>query len=133
MKIIFAVTNDLTYDQRMQRICRSLSKAGYEVELVGRVRHFSVPITYEPYQQTRLKCFFNKGKLFYLEYNLRLLIYLTFSNFDACCAIDLDTIIPVYLIGRLKGIKTIYDAHEYFTEVPEVVNRPFVKSIWEWI
>ena len=133
MKIILTVTNDLTYDQRMQRICGSLSSAGYEIELVGRGRYFSIPLSTEPYRQTRLECIFNKGKLFYLEYNLRLLFYLTFSNFEAACAIDLDTIVPVFIIGKLKGAKLIYDAHEYFTEVPEVVNRPVVKKIWEWV
>jgi glycosyltransferase involved in cell wall biosynthesis len=133
MRIIFAVTNDLTYDQRMQKICRSLVKAGYEVELVGRQRNFSVAISEETFRQTRLTCFFNKGKLFYLEYNLRLLFYLTFTNFEAACAVDLDTIVPVYIIGKLKGAKFVYDAHEYFTEVPEVVNRPAVKRLWQWV
>src|SRR4051812_21293791 len=110
MRIIFAVTNDLTYDQRMQKICRSLPQTGYEIELVGRQRNFSIPLSEEPFQQTRLTCFFNKGKLFYLEYNLRLLFYLAFSSFEAACAIDLDTIVPVCIIGKLKGAKVIYDA-----------------------
>lgn len=132
-KIIFTVTNDLTYDQRMQKICRSLSNAGYEIELVGRERNSSLPLSKESFKQTRLKCIVNKGKLFYLEYNLRLLFYLLFQKFDALCAIDLDTIVPVYLSGEVKSAKLIYDAHEYFTEVPEVIRRPSVKRIWEWI
>jgi len=117
----------------MQKICRSLANAGYSVELVGRERDFSIPLKQEPFQQTRLKCLFNKGKLFYLEYNLRLLFYLLFSKFDAACAIDLDTIAPVCVVGTLKGAKLIYDAHEYFTEVPEVVRRPAVQKIWRWV
>ena len=132
-RIIFTVTNDLSYDQRMQKNCRSLCTAGYAVDLVGRERDFSIPLAYEPYKQARLTCVFNKGKLFYLEYNIRLLIYLTFSKFDAVCAIDLDTIAPAYIIGKLKGAKLIYDAHEYFTEVPEVVRRPSVQKIWQWV
>ena len=132
-RIILAVTNDLTYDQRMQKICRSLASAGYSVELVGRERDFSIALKPEPFEQTRLKCVFNKGKLFYVEYNIRLLIYLTFSQFDAACAIDLDTIVPVYITGKLKGAKLICDAHEYFTEVPEVVRRPAVKKVWQWV
>lgn len=132
-KIIFTVTNDLTYDQRMQKICRSLTGAGYEVELVGRERESSVAFATEPFNQTRLKCWFNKGKLFYLEYNLRLLFYLRSHEFDAACAIDLDTISAVYVAGKSKNAKLIYDAHEYFTEVPEVVRRKSVKRAWEWI
>jgi glycosyltransferase involved in cell wall biosynthesis len=131
--IILTVTNDLSYDQRMQKICRSLAKAGYAVQLVGRERSFSIPLRNESYRQTRLKCIFNKGKLFYVEFNLRLLLYLLFSIFDAACAVDLDTIVPVVLISKLKGAKIAYDAHEYFTEVPEVINRPRVKKAWQWV
>jgi glycosyltransferase involved in cell wall biosynthesis len=132
-KIIFTVTNDLTYDQRMQKICSSLSAAGYEVELVGRLHDFSVPLDNQPYRQTRLWCIFNKGKLFYIEYNIRLLFFLLFREFDGVCAIDLDTIAPAYFVGKFKQAKLIYDAHEYFTEVPEVVRRPLVQKVWQLV
>lgn len=132
-KIVFTVTNDLSYDQRMQKICRSLTKAGYSVKLVGRERKYSIPLTEEPYEQKRLKCTFDSGKLFYAEYNIRLFIYLLFTSFDAACAIDLDTIAAVYFAGKLKFAKLAYDAHEYFTEVPEVIRRPLVKRTWQWV
>ncbi|HAA00815.1 MAG TPA: glycosyltransferase, partial [Flavobacteriales bacterium] len=32
-----------------------------------------------------------------------------------------------------KRIPLVYDTHEYFTEVPELVNRPRVRRIWERI
>jgi hypothetical protein len=35
-KLAFTVTNDLNYDQRMQRICGTLANAGYDVLLIGR-------------------------------------------------------------------------------------------------
>ena len=123
-KIILAVTNDLSYDQRMHRICGSLARAGYRVELVGRQLPWSKPPAERPYRQTRLACRLTEGKGFYLEYNLRLLFYLLTSRFDAVCAVDLDTIVPAWIAGRLKGAFLVYDAHEYFSEVPEVVGRP---------
>lgn len=129
-RIIFTVTNDLTYDQRMIRICSTLANQGFEVQLIGRQRISSVPLSVQAFQQKRLKCFFEKGKLFYLEYNLRLFFFLLSTRFDGICAIDLDTIAPAWLICRLRSKVLIYDAHEYFTEVPEVVNRPMVKKIW---
>jgi glycosyltransferase involved in cell wall biosynthesis len=115
----------------MQKICRSLSKTGYEIELVGRQRSFSIPLQEESFRQTRLSCWFNKGKLFYLEYNLRLLFYLAFSQFEAACAIDLDTILPFYFISALKGIPRVYDAHELFCEMKEVVTRPAIYRAWK--
>jgi len=27
----------------------------------------------------------------------------------------------------------VYDSHEYFTEVPELIGRPVVKAIWTWL
>ncbi len=132
-KIIFTVINDLTYDQRMIRICKSLARNNYDVLLVGRKLPSSKPLQSQPFQQKRLNCFFHKGKFFYLEYNLRLLFFLWKKKFDAVCAIDLDTILPAYYLSKWKGKKLIYDAHEYFTEVPEVIERPMVKNIWEWV
>lgn len=131
--IYFTVINDLTYDQRMQRICRTLAANGFEVTLVGKKSGSSVPLGKEIYHQHRLPCFFTKGKIYYLEFNLRLLLFLLFRKMDAICAIDLDTIIPCFLIARLKKIKRIYDAHELFSEMKEVVTRPGVHRFWQGI
>ena len=80
MKIIFTVTTDLSYDQRMGRICSALAEAGFEIELVGRKRKISKALKQKKYKQTRLFCWFDKGKAFYIEYNLRLFVYLLFQN-----------------------------------------------------
>lgn len=128
--LTFTVTNDLTYDQRMQRICNSVANAGYQVTLIGRELKNSKPFKVETYAQKRLPCFFKKGKLMYLEFNVRLIIYLLFSKPDCFCAIDLDTIIPNYIISKLKGKKRVYDAHELFTEQKEIVTRPAIHKLW---
>lgn len=132
-KLIFAVTSDLTYDQRMERICSTLSEAGFDVTIVGRGKPDSVALTQRAYVQKRLSCFWNKGKLFYIEYNTRLLFFLLFRRADVLCAIDLDTIVPCYVVGRLKGQRLVYDAHEYYTEVIEVVDRPRIQKFWRMI
>ncbi|MHA6249911.1 glycosyltransferase [Pontibacter sp. CAU 1760] len=129
-KIIFAVTTDLNHDQRMQRICGSLAKAGYAVELVGRVTPKSGPLLQQPYKQQRLVCRYHSGKLFYLEFMLRLYFYLRKQPCDAYCAIDLDTALPVYFRARQMQKPFVYDAHEYFPEVIEVTDRKLVKAAW---
>lgn len=131
-KIIFTVTNDLSYDQRMDRICSTLHNAGFEIELIGRKRKKSIPILRQ-YKTTRIKLLFNTGKFFYLEYNVRLFFLLLFRKADIFCAIDLDTIIPNFSIAKLRNKHFVYDSHEYFTEVIEVVKRPKIKKIWEGI
>ncbi|MEO1514877.1 MAG: glycosyltransferase [Bacteroidota bacterium] len=130
--ICFAVTNDLNFDQRMIRICGSLSAAGHEVSLVGRCKSQSAALHPQSFGQERLSCWFEKGKLFYLEFNIRLFLYLLFQKASILGAVDLDTLWAVSLAARIKGSKLVYDAHEYFSEVPEVVDRPRVQAFWEW-
>jgi glycosyltransferase involved in cell wall biosynthesis len=132
-KLIFTVTNDLSYDQRMHKICTSLSNAGYKIILVGRIRKNSIDFIPSQFSSHRIKCRFNKGKLFYFEYNIRLFFYLLFSSFDVISAVDLDTVMPCYLAAKLKSKPLAYDAHEYFTEVPEVLHRPMVQQVWIYI
>lgn len=129
-RIIFTVTNDLSYDQRMMRITQSLSAAGYAVSLVGRRRPRSIPLTNGPVQQHRIPCFFEKGILFYVEFNIKLLFYLLQQKADIICAIDLDTILPCYWASKWKKIPRVYDAHELFTEQIEVISRPFIHRCW---
>ena len=133
MTIYLTVTNDLTYDQRMIRICSSLANNGHNVTLVGRKLASSVTLAKLPFMQKRLSCFFAKGKFFYLEYNIRLFFYLLFKKADCFCAIDLDTILPVLFCSKIKKKLRIYDAHELFCEMKEIITRPNIYTTWKKI
>lgn len=114
----------------MQRICTSLAENGYAVTLVGRRLVSSLPLTESKFRQKRIYCWFTKSKWFYAEYNIRLFFFLLFKKIDAICAIDLDTILPCLKISKWKRIPRIYDAHELFTELKEVITRPAVQKAW---
>ncbi|HXH18454.1 MAG TPA: hypothetical protein VNJ07_05175, partial [Chitinophagales bacterium] len=131
--IIFTVINDIAYDRRMHRICESLTHAGWNVTLIGRKLQYSKPLPPTPFKALRLRCRFNKGKLFYLEYNFRLFWKLLFMSADVYGATDLDTIIPCFKAAWLKRKKKVFDAHEFFEEVPEVVDRKFTQTVWRWV
>lgn len=133
MDIVFTVTTDLCYDQRMIRICTSLAGAGYKVLLVGRKQRSSTPLTGRSFKQKRINCLFEKGRLFYAEYNIRLFFYLLFKKADCICAVDLDTILPCYFVSAIKKTKRVYDAHELFCEMKEVVTRPRIYRFWKRI
>lgn len=129
-KIICTVITDPNYDQRMQRICTALSEAGYDVELIGRILPHSKELSDRPYKQKRFNLFFKKSMFFYAEYNIRLFFYLLFKSFDLICSIDLDSILPGWIISRLKRKVFVHDAHELFSEMPELEENPFAKKTW---
>lgn len=131
--IVLTVTSDPNYDQRMIRICTSLHNAGYKVTLVGRKRPGSKPLITRPFRQVRIPQQIDSGKLFYALYNLKLFFYLLFKKMDAVCAIDLDTILPVYYASKIRGILRVYDAHELFCDIEEVASRPSIQKAWRWI
>ncbi|ARV16501.1 glycosyltransferase [Polaribacter sp. SA4-12] len=128
-KIIVSVTNDLSTDQRVDKVCATLQKEGYEIILIGRKLKNSTPLN-RSYSTKRIKLIFNKGFLFYTEFNFRLFIVLLFSKKDILLSNDLDTLLPNYLVSNLQKKNIVYDSHELFPEIPELVHKPFVKKCW---
>lgn len=126
-RAIVSVTNDLVTDNRVHRTSMALVGLGYDVLLVGRILPGSAPLE-RPYRTKRMRLLFNTGPLFYAEYNLRLFILLLFARADLLLANDLDTLLANHLARR--GRKLVYDTHEFYTEVPELVGRPMVRRVW---
>ncbi len=132
-KIILSVTNDLVTDQRLHKTASFLHQKGFEIVTIGRKKRSSLPLPNRDYKTVRFRLIFEKGFSFYAEYNIRLFIYLLFHRFDILLANDLDTLLPNFLVSKMKRKKIIYDSHEYFCELPELVNRPRVQKIWRKI
>lgn len=128
-KIIVSASSDISTDQRVLKICTSLYEAGYDVFLIGRLLKNSRNLTL-PFQFKRFHLVFNSGFLFYAELNIRFFIYLMFRKANLLYANDTDTITANYLASKLKNIHVVFDAHELFPEVPELVDRPRVKAFW---
>jgi glycosyltransferase involved in cell wall biosynthesis len=105
---------------------------GFEPVLIGRLLPESHDVNRD-YQTHRMKLLFRKGAMFYFEYNLRLFFYLLKSKFDVFVSNDLDTLPANFLASRIKRKPLVYDSHEYFTEVPELIGRPVIKAIWTWL
>lgn len=127
---LVTVTNDLNQDQRMHRICESLSKEGHKVLLLGRKKSNSGPLLKHNFDQKRLNCLFSKGILFYLEYNIKILFFALRFRPDVLYAVDLDTIIGSGIAAGWTRKKLIHDAHEYFVEVPELEGKKIKKWLW---
>lgn len=128
-RIVISVTNDLTTDQRVGKTCEVLSEIGYDVLLVGRKLKNSVPV-HRNYKTVRFRLLFNTGFLFYAEFNIRLFIFLLFTKKNILFSNDLDTLLPNYVLSILLQKTLVFDSHELFSEIPELLHKPKVKDFW---
>ncbi len=131
-RVVVSVINDLSFDQRVDKVCTTLTNNGFDVLLIGRKLKESIPISRD-YQTTRMNLLFTKGVWFYAFFNLRLFFKLLFIKADVFHANDLDTLLANSWASKLRRKPLIYDSHEYFTGVPEIQDRPKVKKAWEKI
>lgn len=129
-KIDIVVINDLVTDNRVHKIATSLMKFGYSPKLTGRKLKNSPFLEIREYPTHRMKLVFEKGPLFYAEFNIRLFFRLLFSNAELVLSNDLDTLPASYFACKIRRKKLVYDSHEYFTEVPELISRPAVQKVW---
>ncbi len=131
-RIIISVTTDLCTDQRVHKVATTLSEMGFDVLLLGRNLKDSFPVERE-YKIKRFNLIFETEVWFYMEYNIRLFFFLLFSKADVFLANDLDTLLPNFLVSKLKGKPLVYDSHEMFCEGPELQGRNFVQVVWRTI
>ncbi len=132
-RICISVSNDLICDNRVNKTCKSLVDYGLSVKLIGRAFKSSPLLPSRTYKCKRLSIIFKKNAIYYAELNLKLFFYLLFSKQDFLWANDLDTLLPNYLVAKLKKKHLIFDSHEHFTQVPELKDNPFAKKVWKAI
>jgi len=131
--VVFSVTNCICHDQRVQKMASAVTGLGCDVTIIGRRKGKCCEEQQLPFRTKRYRMIFRKGFLFYSFFNIRLFLSLLFSRYDLLVADDLDTLLPNYMVSKIRKIPLIYDSHEYFTGVPEIQNRPFVKWVWKTI
>lgn len=126
---IVTVSNDLFSDRRVHKTCVLLQEAGWDVTLIGRLLPGSPPLE-RSYKTVRMKLFFNKEWMFYAELQVRLFFALLFKKQHLLVSNDLDTLLPNFLVSRIRGSNLVYDSHEFFTEVPELSHAPRKRALW---
>jgi glycosyltransferase involved in cell wall biosynthesis len=130
-KVYISVINDLVTDQRVHRIALTIRDSGYDVTLIGRKFKDSQKFKLRDIRIRRFRLWINKGFFFYACYNIKLFFYLLFRKGPlVLVSNDLDTLPANFFVAKLRRGKLIYDSHEYFTEVPELIGRNFIKKFW---
>ncbi len=128
-RVFVAVTNDISTDQRVHKVCTHLIDNKFQVFVYGRVLPNTIEVD-RAYTIFRKKHIFNHNFLFYAEYNIRLFFLLLFSKYDYILSNDLDTLPACFFASRLKRTTLVYDSHELFSEGPELQGRKFVQGFW---
>jgi len=133
-RVFISVINDLATDQRVHRVARLLASEGVEVICIGRSLPDSPEPEEVPFRIERFRMLFSSGPFFYAFYNLRLWLKLLFARKpDLLIPNDLDTLPACYLASRIRRIPLIYDSHELFTQMPELIHRKWVQTIWKLV
>lgn len=133
IRVVFSVINCICHDQRVLKIAETVSNLGCDITIIGRQSGDCCNSDLVPFKTKRFRMFFKRGFLFYKFFNIRLFYYLLIHKYDLLVSNDLDTLLPNFLVAKLKHLPLVYDSHEYFTGVPEIQNKPFVKWVWKTI
>jgi glycosyltransferase involved in cell wall biosynthesis len=131
--VAFSVTNCICHDSRVQKMAAVVARLGCDVTIIGRKSGVCCDLNELKFRTIRFRMVFRKGFLFYAFFNIRLFFSLLLKKYDLLVADDLDTLLPNYIVSKIRKIPLVYDSHEYFTGVPEIQNRPFVKWFWKTI
>ena len=129
-RIYISVINDLETDQRVHKVAQTLYENGAEVTLIGRQLKDSLNHLQRDYQIHRFKLLVNNGFVFYALYNLRLFFFLFFKKKAVLLSNDLDTLLANYLVSKIRKVPLVYDSHEFFSELPELINRKLTRKVW---
>ncbi len=133
MKILVSAFSNLYTDQRIEKVCETLHKNGYQIELIGNNWGGEEKMERE-YPFSRIKHSAKKLRFAYLEFQWKLYRELKkrADKNTILLANDLDALLPNVLISKKLKIPIVFDSHEIFTEMPAIKGR-FTQKIWQFL
>ncbi|MDO5509138.1 MAG: glycosyltransferase [Weeksellaceae bacterium] len=133
-RVLAFVTNNIATDQRLQKVGNSLQTAGYDFELVG-TNSQGLPELHCGFRTQRFRQIFQRGFLFYAENNIRIFFFLLFRNLKNTILLsnDLDTLLPLYIISKLRNKPLVFDSHEIFSKLPSLSPGSVQEKFWTWL
>lgn len=130
MKVLVSVFNNLSTDQRVEKVCRTLSENGFAIELIGN-NWGGLPDLKRDYPVSRIILKSKILRYAYVEFQWKLYKELLkkADQHTILLSNDLDTLLPNYMVSKKLNLPLVYDSHEIFTEMPSVNGR-FTQNIW---
>lgn len=133
-RVCILVINNFTYDTRVQKEAKSLTKADYEVTVFA-LHSVGLPeVEYlDGYRVERIRVW-SRGwgsslavrLLKYLEFSIRAIWHIIHRGPAIVHAHDVDALVPAYAAARMSRARLVYDAHELWAER----KHPLVDTAW---
>lgn len=130
---VVSIINSIHTDARVQKTCNELLLIGYNVIVIDRNLHSVAAQSNYKFKLISLNFSINSGVLFYFFFQIKLFFKLINLQPTLLFSNDLDTLLPNYLVSKIKNVELIYDSHELFTEVPELKNNRIKKGCWRML
>lgn len=132
-KIITSAFSNLSNDQRIEKVCGTLHKNGYEVELIGN-NWGGEGVLSRPYPYLRIDLVSGSLKTAYFEFNWKLyhLLKKKADRNTVLHANDLDALLPNYLLSKKLNIPLVFDSHEIFSEMPAIQGK-MSQKLWRYL
>jgi len=133
MRVVSAIINDIYTDQRVRKQAAVLKSLNCDVTIACRRQSDHGSGADDDFHSVKFTFPVNHGPLFYFLYNMRLFSYLLFHRFDVYVANDLDTLLPCFLLSRIRNKPLVYDSHEYFTGQHGLDHNRLAYKTWKRI
>lgn len=121
-KVLFIRSNPVDPDPRVEKEAITLSKNGYNIEVLAWDRHCKSlegenKGSYK-IRRFRLKSSFGKSELILklIVWSIYELIYLFKSDCNVIHACDFDTLIPAVIVSKIKNKSLIYDSFDFYAD-----------------
>ncbi|MDP2360814.1 MAG: glycosyltransferase [bacterium] len=134
MRILIGILSELSHERRQERMALSLERAGHEVAATW-VDNGTAPLSrfwrdrplhrLENPRAGRRKAYFLRFMSWFHGLVLR-------ERPDCVLAVDPPALLPAALARRRRPFRLVYDAREYYAELPTNRARPAVAAFWRW-
>jgi len=135
VRILMGILSELSHERRQERMAESLERAGHEVSVTW-VDNGEAPLA-DFWKGRRLHRLASQrrggGKLYFLRYMGWFHRLILQEKPDCVLAVDPPALGPASRALSRHPFRLVYDAREYWSELPTVRQRPLVSLFWEWV
>jgi glycosyltransferase involved in cell wall biosynthesis len=134
MRILMGILSELSHERRQERMVESLERAGHQVSATW-VDNGEAPLSdfwkERPLHRLQASRALG-GKLYFLRFMGWFHRLILQEKPHAVLAVDPPALGPALRARASRPFHLVYDAREYWSELPTVRSRPLMTAVWKW-